>query len=164
MRTLYIAVGVILALGLAILAGSIAWNNRVQTAAPSEPSDDDTLKEAQSECADQTAVVFSYEGGNLKKKSTGSSYTDHYSARLSECFVVIRRKDVFRPSADSPSYDIRVLSDPYENRDFARFKSVTEFGTTAAVVQQCELRPRAGPAVPCRSAEEWERLVGEFVN
>jgi hypothetical protein len=162
MRVLQVVIGGVFVAAL-ILVG-IARTQRHPSHALQSAHASEELLELQSECLDQAELQVQREGKNSKKSNQAFTYTDHYSIRLAECFLVTRQRDQSADSLDNRMHDIRLLSDPFEDRDFARFEAVRFETGSASVVRQCVLTPRAGSSKSCHSAEEWERLVGEFMR
>jgi hypothetical protein len=164
LRAFYILFAGALAFILALGLGFVVWTLRHEGADSSAATVRDQLAELQTECADQAALVLSREGQEARSASSLNSHTAHYSARLDECFLVTRTH-VFAPSSvDNRAYDIRILADPFENRDFAKFRSATDVGSKVVRLQECVLLPRVGKPSVCHSVDEWERLVEQFIK
>lgn len=162
MRALQVAIVVVFVLAL-ILIG-FAWTQWHPNHAPQTARASEELLELQSECSDQVELHVQREGKGRQKSNKAFTYTDHYSVRLAECFLLTHQRDQLPDAPDNRWHDIRLLSDPFEGRDFARFEAVTFETGSAQVVRQCVLTPRAGSSKLCHSAEEWERLVGKFMR
>ena len=130
---------------------------------PPFPSLDDQTKvmELQKACADQAARAFR-SADYPHKPNVINTYTNHYSARLGRCFMLVSIYD--SSDAQNPS-TFETVEDAFEGRRlgsyFAQNAADAKAGGHAAT---CEERPAGAQAKTCKSKAEWDGYRARYME
>ncbi len=116
--------------------------------------------DAQAKCAQQARVEFNAQGWS---KSDMATFTNHYNQKLNKCFmetVVVHQSEPFVPNTYRTVIDAfegKVYTDYFwENTEGKKYWEVAPF--------ECKVTTVAGEEVRCKTAEEYEALIKQFMG
>jgi hypothetical protein len=147
---------VVLLLLLQLHSQSLAIKALQQTAssAPPVPS-----LELQEKCSKQAAAEYRQEG---LEASSMSEFTNHYSAKLGRCFVIIKSISATQNVASTH----KLLVDAYEGKVLGNYVWINSQGKKFWEVapSDCTVTLPSGEEKTCQSNDEWDNLVKAYTE
>jgi len=165
------AARVIVVLGLALLTSCAKARSPAPPPAPAAsatpavtqaPVSTRASYELQEKCARDARDWYKHAWEDVPKApdmEVFSNYTNHYSARRGQCFIVVSSTTVThsKKTGKPTSTDMGTLTDVLENRDLAAFDSVSSDEGTR--VTQCKVAE-----ILCGSRDEWNSLTKRYTE
>ena len=112
------------------------------------------IYELQEKCG-KTASEF-FERESLGSEGRDSSYTSHYSIKLSKCFILI---NFHFYSKDTGGFLRLMLHDVNENNEIGSFSKFYGFQPYKDELQDCTVRDKT-----CKSEAEWDALIKPYME
>ncbi len=115
--------------------------------------------ELQGKCANQAKASYA-EGGWLKEQL--ATYTNHYNPKLTKCFMEVQSTTV----QGGDVFNNKYVSDAYEGKNYAEYAWKAEKGKKYWEVApfMCKVEKLSGEVVYCKTTEEFEELVKQFME
>lgn len=158
MRDVMLIALIVVSVALAVMlhSQSAALKNLQQKADPTLLAPN---LELQQRCADRAAEVFKQEGLSGERFA---DFTNHYSAKLGRCFVVIHNSSMI---GKAPSTS-KSLSDAFEGKVYGSYGWINSQGKKYWEVapSECVVTLPSGDEKKCQSSEEWDELVKAYME
>jgi hypothetical protein len=120
--------------------------------------------ESQEKCADGARKSYLADGWDKAKANTLNSYTNHYNEKLNRCFIEVVSTQI-TPSTGR-IFTSRQVSDAFEGRLYSAIyiNKTKEDPPGSLPVFQCELNTPSGEKKSCRTVEEYETFIKQYMN
>jgi hypothetical protein len=117
--------------------------------------------DSQAKCAQQARAAFVLEGWS---KDSSASFTNHYQLGTNKCFMETTSMDLKTKPYVPNSY--RSVSDAFEGKVYAEYYWRNDKGKKYWEVEpfQCEITTLTGEKTVCKSTQEYERLIKQFME
>ena len=113
----------------------------------------------QAKCAQQARVEF-----EVWEKDPMADFTNHYNAKVNKCFVEItnmgRNQKPYVPAVN------RIVSDAFEGKVYGEYMWMNNKGKKYWEVEPywCKVRSLSGEETVCKSSEEFDSLIKQFME
>jgi hypothetical protein len=123
---------------------------------PKETHDAKPALSQQKMCSEQATKNFNDSSFSDDKSSLGNTYTSHYDAAASVCYMEVTLRHMW-PGNDF-QYD-SLIYDAFENRVYGKF---TSFSKGVNKLAECSIKPLGQAEITCKSSEEFNELALKY--
>jgi len=106
-------------------------------------------------CSEQATKNFNDSSFSDDKSSLGNTYTSHYDAAASVCYMEVTTRHMLLGN-DFQYYNL--ISDAFENRVYGQFMSFSK----GVKVQECSIKPLGQTEITCKSSDEFNELALKY--